>query len=133
MLTSTFTFAASTKAIRYLGGIPVFIDGTHGQNGNGTLSMSSSPELVAGGLHFRNLSSGVFHTCGVTRDDRAYCWGWNVFGQLGDGTKTTRLRPRAVVGGHLFRQVSAGGAHTCGTTPSTETDRLTPVPAAGAM
>jgi alpha-tubulin suppressor-like RCC1 family protein len=93
-------------------------DGRHGQNGNGTQSIISSPQLVSGGLHFRNVSAGIYHTCGTTMDDLGYCWGWNEFGQLGDGTVTKRLRPRAVVGGHLFRQVSAGGAHTCGTTLS---------------
>jgi alpha-tubulin suppressor-like RCC1 family protein len=94
-------------------------DGSHGQNGDGTLSIRSSPRLVAGGLHFRSVSAGLWHTCGVTTDDLAYCWGWNLFGQIGDGTiETMRLKPRAVLGGHLFRQVEAGDYHTCGTTPS---------------
>jgi alpha-tubulin suppressor-like RCC1 family protein len=94
-------------------------DGSHGQNGDGTQQMRSSPRLVAGGLHFRSVSAGLWHTCGVSTDGRAYCWGWNTGGQIGDGTlETLRLRPRAVLGGHLFAQVSAGGDHTCGTTPA---------------
>jgi alpha-tubulin suppressor-like RCC1 family protein len=84
-------------------------------------------------LTFRQVSAGVgqysfSHTCGVTTDDRVYCWGSNYSGQLGIGTNTgpercsmpaeeTRAcstRPVAVLGGLRFRQVSAGWAHTCG-------------------
>jgi alpha-tubulin suppressor-like RCC1 family protein len=70
----------------------------------------------ASALVFREVSAGGSHTCGVTTDDRAYCWGDNRGGQLGDGTFARRLRPVAVVGGLRFRQVSAGSDDTCGTT-----------------
>jgi hypothetical protein len=49
-------------------------------------------------LAFRQVSAGLSHTCGVTTDDRAYCWGSNARGQLGDGTTTGRTRPVAVAG-----------------------------------
>jgi alpha-tubulin suppressor-like RCC1 family protein len=62
------------------------------------------------------VSTGENHTCAVSTDNRAFCWGLNGAGQLGDGTQTTRLRPRAVVGGLLFDQVSAGLGGTCGRT-----------------
>lgn len=71
------------------------------------------PVAVVGGLRFRQLSAGVAHTCGITTDDRAYCWGYNGVGALGDGTTTIRLAPVAVSGGRTFRQITAGGA-TCG-------------------
>jgi hypothetical protein len=32
------------------------------------------------------VSTGFFHTCGVTTAKRAYCWGDNIRGQIGDGT-----------------------------------------------
>lgn len=68
-------------------------------------------------LSFYQLSAGEgAHTCGVTTDNRAYCWGINDYGQLGDGTKTDQLRPVAVVGGLRFRQISTGDRHTCGVT-----------------
>jgi alpha-tubulin suppressor-like RCC1 family protein len=105
------TCAVTTSDLAFCWG-----DGSHGQNGDGTRSITTSPRLVAGGHSFRNVSAGRHHTCAVTIDDRAYCWGWNFLGQLGDGTLTMRLRPRAVAGGHRFRQVSAGLAHTCGST-----------------
>jgi alpha-tubulin suppressor-like RCC1 family protein len=37
------------------------------------------------------------HTCGLTRDNEAYCWGDNEFGRLGDGTTTQRLAPVRVL------------------------------------
>ncbi|MEA2712852.1 MAG: hypothetical protein QOK27_813 [Gemmatimonadales bacterium] len=90
-----------------------------GQLGDGTTTDRHSPVAVAGGLLFRQVSAGAYHTCGVTMDYRAYCWGWNGssdygYGQLGDGTTTTRLKPVPVLGGHQFRQVSAGSFSTCG-------------------
>jgi alpha-tubulin suppressor-like RCC1 family protein len=103
---------------------------------------------AASALAFYQVSTGGYHTCGVTTDNRAYCWGWAVFGQLGNGTTTQRLRPAAVAGTLRFHQVSAGTDHTCGVTPAyraycwgintngelgdgTTTNRLTPVPVAG--
>jgi alpha-tubulin suppressor-like RCC1 family protein len=65
---------------------------------------------------FYQLSTGEAHTCGVTTDNRAYCWGVSAYGRLGDGTTSDRLTPVAVVGGLLFRQISAGVSHTCGVT-----------------
>ncbi len=67
-------------------------------------------------LSFRQVSAGWVHTCGVTRDNLAYCWGSNFGGQLGEGTTTDRLRPVAIAGGLRFRDVSAGMAYTCGLT-----------------
>jgi alpha-tubulin suppressor-like RCC1 family protein len=70
---------------------------------------------VAGALSFRQVSTGGgVHTCGVTTDDHAYCWGTNGNGALGDGTTTDRLTPVLVAGGLTFRQVRAGFSYTCG-------------------
>src|SRR2546423_6901788 len=99
-------------------------------------------------LSFYQVSAGHDHTCGVTTDNRAYCWGDNSEGQLGDGTTTGRLTPKAVAGGLRFRQISAGFDTSCGLTTeyraycwgndqlgqvgdgSTIRRRLTPVPVA---
>jgi alpha-tubulin suppressor-like RCC1 family protein len=43
------------------------------------------PVLVAGGLTFRQLSAGYYHTCGITTQNALYCWGSNQDGQLGIG------------------------------------------------
>ena len=75
-----------------------------------SLATSSMP------LSFRMVSAGTSHTCGLTADSLAYCWGGNGAGQLGDGTHTERLTPVRVAGGLRFVQISAGGAHTCAVT-----------------
>lgn len=63
-------------------------------------------------LSFRQLSAGGVHTCGVTLDHRAYCWGLNGGGQLGNGTTAPQLTPVAVTDGLRFRELGAGGVHT---------------------
>jgi alpha-tubulin suppressor-like RCC1 family protein len=104
--------------------------------------------VAAAALEFYQVSGGYESTCGVTTDNRAYCWGYNGQGQLGDGTTTHRFAPVAVSGGLRFRQISAGFAASCGVTTDfraycwgsndrgelgdgTTTGRLTPVPVAG--
>jgi alpha-tubulin suppressor-like RCC1 family protein len=67
-------------------------------------------------LTFRLVTTAGQHSCGVTTDSRAYCWGSNSHGELGDGTTTIRTRPVAVAGGLRFASVSAGDAFTCGVT-----------------
>jgi alpha-tubulin suppressor-like RCC1 family protein len=92
-------------------------DNIFGQLGDATTTTRQTPLPVAGGLRFRQVgAAGQRHTCGVTVDDRAYCWGSNRDGQLGDGTISRHLRPFAVAGGLKFRQVSARFSHTCGVT-----------------
>ena len=81
---------------------------------NSAAPCSTRPVAVLGGLRFRQLGAGTYHTCGVTMDYRAYCWGGNSTGQLGDGTTTNRLTPVPVAGGRQFRRVDAGDSHTCG-------------------
>lgn len=69
---------------------------------------------ATGPLTFRQLSAGYDHTCGVTTDNRAYCWGRNNTGQLGDNTITNRPRPVEVLTGVKFLLVSAGAGYSCG-------------------
>ena len=40
---------------------------------------------VATTLRFSTLAGGVLHTCGLTTDGTAYCWGDNGTSQLGGG------------------------------------------------
>jgi alpha-tubulin suppressor-like RCC1 family protein len=77
-----------------------------------------TPALAAAtaSLSFVQVSAGLAHSCGVTADNRAFCWGLNIFGELGDGTTTERRAPRAVAGGLRFHQVTAGEHYTCGLT-----------------
>ena len=65
-------------------------------------------------LAFTVLNAGYFHSCGVTTDGRAYCWGENVSGQLGVSGPAHATEPVAVAGGLLFTTVTTGRDHTCG-------------------
>jgi alpha-tubulin suppressor-like RCC1 family protein len=67
-------------------------------------------------LAFYQVSAGEYHSCAVTTDNRAYCWGSNASGQLGDGTTTDRHRPVALAGGLHFHAISTGHGATCGVT-----------------
>src|SRR5262245_13048664 len=58
-------------------------------------------------LAFRQLDAGTLHTCGVTIDDRAWCWG-SSGGALGTGSADGSLKPVAVAGDHRFLDVHAG-------------------------
>jgi alpha-tubulin suppressor-like RCC1 family protein len=64
---------------------------------------------------------GDLHTCGLTSDRRAYCWGSAELGQLGNGisgVQEFRGSPQEVLGGFNFEMITAGGAHTCALTLS---------------
>jgi hypothetical protein len=75
------------------------------------------PLPVRGGLTFAQITAGSRHTCGVTTDGAAYCWGINELGQLGSGEVGGRADvPTPVVGGLTFSTVEAGWEHTCGVT-----------------
>ncbi len=96
-----------------------------GQLGDGTTFFNATrntPSAVIGGLRFRHVSAGYEHTCGVTTENRVYCWGLNFWGQLGNGTEGSDhfqvATPAEVVGGRRFRQVRAGYSHTCAITPT---------------
>jgi alpha-tubulin suppressor-like RCC1 family protein len=76
-----------------------------------------SPAVSAvAALSFFQLSASWLWTCGVTTDNRAYCWGNNDQGYLGDGTIIDRAAPVAVLGGLRFRHISGGGDVTCAVT-----------------
>jgi alpha-tubulin suppressor-like RCC1 family protein len=70
-----------------------------GQLGDGTAGTDRLvPVAVTGGLRFGPINAGLVHTCAVTTDNRAYCWGANNVGQLGTGTKTWSAIPVPVAG-----------------------------------
>jgi alpha-tubulin suppressor-like RCC1 family protein len=76
---------------------------------------------VVGGLSFRQIVA-AWHTCGVTTDNKAYCWGKNGWelGSVAAGDDANQTTPRLVSGGLAFRAVDAHARHTCGVTTGAE-------------
>ncbi len=88
-----------------------------GQLGDGSESPgASTPVEVASLVPFVQITVGVWHSCGLTAEGDAWCWGLNHSGQLGDGSISSSLAPVKVVGGLTFASIEAGGFHTCGIT-----------------
>jgi alpha-tubulin suppressor-like RCC1 family protein len=90
--------------------------GTGGPVDNPDGDFTTRPIAVRGGLRFRVVSVGTYHSCGLTTGDLAYCWGTNNLAQLGTGNRIWRSSPTAVVGGRRFRQLRVGDVHTCAVT-----------------
>ena len=93
-------------------------------------------------LRLFSIVAGGDHTCGLTTEGRAYCWGSDERGELGIGgaqlkcaqppwsrvppgrpdllhvnhipPRACALQPTAVAGTIRFRMLAAGRAHTCG-------------------
>jgi alpha-tubulin suppressor-like RCC1 family protein len=85
--------------------------------GDGSNTGSLTPVAVAGTLAFRQVTAGYNHTCGVTTDNRAFCWGNNKVGQIGDSTTVyRRVKPTLVARQHQYRLVDAGRNYNCAVT-----------------
>jgi alpha-tubulin suppressor-like RCC1 family protein len=100
-----------------------------GALGDGTRIHRFKPVAITGGLSFRSVIAGgggisdaqgkeidETHTCGLTTDNLAYCWGAYSRGQLGNGSSGSQLKPSKVLGGLHFGQVIAGYYYSCGVT-----------------
>lgn len=78
---------------------------------------SRSPLALDGDLPaFAAIAAGGFHSCGLTTDGQAFCWGANTFGQLGIGATGTDAPPARVDTDLRFAALSGGELHTCGVT-----------------
>jgi alpha-tubulin suppressor-like RCC1 family protein len=90
-------------------------DNSFGQLGSGTfVSGSTTPVAVSGSRSYTALVAGADHTCGLTGDGRAYCWGRNDDGELGNGSFASSVVPVLVGGGLRFSALGTGAYHTCG-------------------
>jgi alpha-tubulin suppressor-like RCC1 family protein len=67
-------------------------------------------------VRWRSVSTAAGHTCGVSTDNKGYCWGHNGAGQLGFGQVTTygEMLPVGVAGGIAFTRIDGGRWFTCG-------------------
>ena len=79
--------------------------------------MSATPYRVPGNHKFAQLATYGRHTCGITTEGKAYCWGNNGWGALGAGTNVSQSpTPMLVAGNQTFRTITAGADHACATT-----------------
>jgi len=74
-----------------------------GSNGRGKAGIGNtrggnltSPTPVVNVENFASISVGHDHTCGVTTDQKLYCWGSADFGRLGTGGTANRASPQLV-------------------------------------
>ncbi len=81
-----------------------------------TVACSLIPIPVAGGLKFKQITTGRQHTCALTAGGAAYCWGEGADGELGNGSNLRWGGPSQVAGGITFVTLTAGFGYTCGTT-----------------
>ena len=75
------------------------------------IAVSPVPALVA-----QQVVAGSDHSCALTADGSAYCWGSNAFGQLGIGARDWEPHPlpAQVATGVRFKSLTLGAVHTCG-------------------
>jgi alpha-tubulin suppressor-like RCC1 family protein len=77
--------------------------------------------VVTSAVSFTALYAGAYHTCGITTDGEAYCWGANDVGQSGPSPSLApcpgvlcRHAPGAVPGPAQFGMLTGGFYNTCG-------------------
>ena len=87
--------------------------------GFGGAAAVTTPVPAASGLRFLEVRAGGDYSCGLTTDNRIYCWGLNTEGQLGYGSNSLySLSPVQIAGGRRYRALRTGAFHACGITLS---------------
>ena len=94
--------------------------GGSGQLGNNSTAISRIPVAVQmpAGVSFQFIAAGYYHTCALTNEGKAYCWGQGSSGRLGNNSTTDSRIPVAVQmpAGVSFQSIAAGSLHTCALT-----------------
>jgi hypothetical protein len=83
---------------------------------DGNVACSSQPLGVGGGRAYAGVVASMNHTCALTSDGQAWCWGLGRGGQLGDSLSADSRLPVAVAGNHRFVQLATSlwQGVTCG-------------------
>lgn len=90
---------------------------TFGELGIGYASgWSAAPLPVSGGLAFMAIDAAGDHTCGLTTDSAAYCWGLGYQGMLGTTDSAPGPTPRPVTTSLKFASLALGYELSCGLT-----------------
>ena len=118
-----FSFASLQLGVWTACGVTTTGDGyCWGANGSGELGIGSKtpsesmePMKVTDGHKWKSISPGVMVTCGVTTDERGFCWGGNTWGERGDGAFPAPdvTSPVPVAGDLTFQSIDADWC-TCG-------------------
>jgi hypothetical protein len=77
---------------------------------------STAPLAVSGGHAFQSIEAAGDHTCALTTDSAAYCWGSGRQGMLGTGDTASGPTPRAVNTSLKFGSLALGWEVSCGLT-----------------
>jgi alpha-tubulin suppressor-like RCC1 family protein len=87
-LTAVTVGSSHACGLTRLGGLLCQGGNNLGQLGTGEAAgeYSRTPLSVQPGDLFQSVAAGIFHTCAVTTEGVAYCWGGNRDGQLGNGS-----------------------------------------------
>ena len=117
-VTSVSAGGETACAILASGAVECWGDNTSGQIGDGTTNYANVPVSVVGlPAAAAEISSGYQHTCVVTVNGAALCWGNNSFGQLGDGSAANSSTPVAVESLQSgVTSITASGDNTCAIT-----------------
>jgi alpha-tubulin suppressor-like RCC1 family protein len=121
---SDYSCALTADGLAYCWG-----NGAEGALGNGLfeccMDLPGPVDLTPlGGRTFARLALGFNHSCALTGDGTAFCWGADNYGQLGDGgdeqnAAVPRLVDTSVINGvRTFVDLTAGYQHTCAITAS---------------
>lgn len=87
-----------------------------GPEGTLVVPCGRTPRIVAaGGTSFSAISSGSFHSCGVSTTGDVHCWGDNSIGQRGLGFKDELVRYESTIvsGGRKYSTVVSGDGYSC--------------------
>ncbi len=84
--------------------------------GSGPIFTTPQPTATVGNWTFRDIATGMGHSCAVALTGEAFCWGSNVDGRIGQESHTqTRFKdPQQVHTTYTFVSIVAGRATTCG-------------------
>lgn len=84
----------------------------------GAASSTGAPAAAAraGGARHFSIVPGAAHTCVLSSDGEAYCWGSNSQGQLGTGGTDRSAAPVSIPANVRFSSLAPGLSHTCALT-----------------
>jgi len=85
-------------------------------NNTSTAATYASPVAVSTNQSFKAIAAHARHTCALTTDGAAWCWGRNGRGEIGQPPFTPAFAPIPVSTAARFTTISTGNTFSCGTT-----------------